>query len=81
MSVDSEDVRQSRMRRRVRLLQGITIIWLLVESSISLFAAYGSDNLSFIAFGDSSVLELCPRLLLSFTRSEVVTHEGASKHL
>jgi hypothetical protein len=46
------------IRRRVRLLQGITILWLLVESAVWLFAASGSHNLSLVAFGDDSLVEL-----------------------
>jgi hypothetical protein len=67
------------IRRRVRLLQGIAILWLLVESAVSLFAASGSHNLSLVAFGGDSLVELLsaalarrsfgPKLSLAKTQS------------
>jgi hypothetical protein len=61
MSVDAQPLRMyfiPEIRRRVRLLQGITILWLLVESAVSLFDASGSHNLPLVAFGDDSLVEL-----------------------
>jgi len=68
MSVDAQPLRMyvsQEIRRRARLLQGITILWLLVESAVSLFAASGSHNQSLIAFGGDSLIELlCAALAL-----------------
>jgi hypothetical protein len=70
MSVDARPLTMylsPEIRRRVRLLRGITILWLLVESAVSLFAASGSHdshNLSLVAFGGDSLVCLSTALAL-----------------
>lgn len=61
MSVDAQPLRMyvsQEIRRRARLLQGITILWLLVESAVSLFAASGSHRQSLITSGGDGLVEL-----------------------
>jgi hypothetical protein len=61
-------------------LQGNTILELLVEPTVSLFAGLGSHNLSLAAFGGESLVELLSAgACSSFIRSEVVPYEGANR--
>jgi hypothetical protein len=85
MSVDAQPLMMyvsPEIRRRVRLLQGITILWLLFGSAVSLFAACGPHNLSLVAFGGDSLVELLSAALAlpSFGTKESLT-KSSTEHL
>jgi divalent metal cation (Fe/Co/Zn/Cd) transporter len=50
--------------RPVLWLQGITIAWMLVECSVSLFAAMRSHSLALFVFGSDSFVELLSALVV-----------------
>ena len=69
----------SEIRRRVRCLEGVAIPWLLFESAVSLYAASSSHNVSLVAFGGKSLVDLLSAgSCSSFIWSEVVPQEGAN---
>jgi hypothetical protein len=84
--VDFDYVRRStcvspEIRRHVRLLRGITVLWLLVESAVSLFAASGSRNLSLAAFGGDSLVELLSRLFRRSFGPKLSVAKAQTDHL
>ena len=57
MSLDAQPL-TPEIRRRVRLLQGVTILRLLVESAVSLVAASDSRDLSLVELDGDRLVEL-----------------------
>jgi divalent metal cation (Fe/Co/Zn/Cd) transporter len=66
--------------RRVAWLQAITLIWMVIESGVSLFAAAQAHSVALLAFGSDSLVELlsaavvllqfAPRFPLKKTQAE-----------
>lgn len=67
--------------RKIRLLQAITICWMLVECSVALAAAWRAHSPALLAFGSDSSVELLSALvvLLQFTPFMKVSAERASR--
>jgi len=42
-------------------LQGITLVWMLVECGLSLYAAAGAHSPVLLAFGSDTLWSCCPR--------------------
>ena len=45
-------------RRRIRLIQTLTIAWMMVEAAIALWAAWRAQSPALLAFGGDSAIEL-----------------------
>jgi divalent metal cation (Fe/Co/Zn/Cd) transporter len=62
-------VPQSSIQRRILSLQAITIIWMVVECSVALLAAWRARSISLLAFGSDSFVELISAVvvLIQFT--------------
>ncbi len=50
--------------REVRRLQGVTIVWMLLECGIALYAAAEAHSLALFAFGSDSLVELLSALVV-----------------
>ncbi len=62
-------VHRSPVENRILLLQLATLIWMLVECSVALTAAWRAKSVSLLAFGSDSLVELISAVLvlLQFT--------------
>lgn len=62
-------------------LQGITLVWMLSECTISLYAASAAHSVALLAFGSDSLVELLSAgvVLLSFVPSFPLTKERATR--
>src|SRR5580704_9664583 len=56
-------------QRTIVSLQVVTLVWMLVECSVALFAAWQARSVSLLAFGSDSLVELISAavVLLQFT--------------
>src|SRR5665213_1847145 len=52
--------------RAVLWLQGVTLIWMLVECAVSLYAAYTARSAALLAFGSDSLVELLSATVVLF---------------
>lgn len=70
-----------RMPAAVLWLQGITLLWMLVETAVSLFSAQRARSVALLAFGSDSLVELLSAsvVLLSFTPTVTFSKERAER--
>jgi divalent metal cation (Fe/Co/Zn/Cd) transporter len=70
----------TRMPQAVLWLQGVTMVWMLVECIVSLYAAKTAHSVALLAFGSDSVIELLSAgvALLSFIPSFPITKNRAA---
>lgn len=70
-----------RVPRAVLWLQGVTLLWMLVECAVSLYAANTARSTALLAFGADSLVELLSAsvALLSFVPSFPTTKNQASR--
>ena len=68
MSNDPSCAASATMPRSVLWLQGITITWMLIETTVSLYSAQQAHSTALLAFGSDSLVELISAtvVLLSF---------------
>lgn len=52
--------------RQLAWLQGITLVWMMVECAISLFAGMRAHSVALLAFGADSLIELLSALVVLF---------------
>lgn len=64
--------------RRIRWVQAITITWMIVEATASLFAARRADSPALFAFGGDSAIELLSAVMVlwGFRRQALQRPEG-----
>jgi divalent metal cation (Fe/Co/Zn/Cd) transporter len=69
------------MPRAVLWLQGITLIWMLVETAGSLYSAQKARSVALLAFGSDSLVELLSAsvVLLSFIPAVSLSRERADR--
>jgi divalent metal cation (Fe/Co/Zn/Cd) transporter len=72
---------QPRMPKMVAWLQGITLVWMLIECAVSLYAAHSAHSAALLAFGADSLVELLSATvtLLSFVPSIPTSKNQASR--
>jgi hypothetical protein len=51
-------ISEKSMRKRIVLLQWVTLVWMTVESAFALIAAWRARSVSLLAFGSDSFVEL-----------------------
>lgn len=70
-----------RMPKMVAWLQSITLVWMLIECVVSLYAANSAHSAALLAFGADSLVELLSAgiVLLSFIPSFPITRNQASR--
>src|SRR5947209_15534015 len=76
------DACESRVvRPSVYWLQGITVLWMVIECGVSLFAAARAHSPALLAFGSDSFVELLSAslVLLQFTPRFTVSKKQATK--
>lgn len=80
-SKDLHNTSSSRMTRTVLWLQGITLAWMAIECTVSLYSAKTSHSAALLAFGADSFVELLSALvaLFSFIPSFPLTRERAGR--
>jgi divalent metal cation (Fe/Co/Zn/Cd) transporter len=71
----------TQIPRAVLWLQGITLVWMLVECAVSLYAAKSAHSVALLAFGSDSLIELLSAgvALLSFIPSFPVPKDRAAR--
>jgi divalent metal cation (Fe/Co/Zn/Cd) transporter len=52
--------------REIAWLQGITLVWMAIESGVSLYAAARARSVALLAFGSDSLIELLSALVVLF---------------
>jgi divalent metal cation (Fe/Co/Zn/Cd) transporter len=69
------------MTGTIAWLQGITLIWMLVECGVSLYGAVTAHSPALLAFGADSFVELLSAIvvLLAITPSFPLTKDGAAR--
>src|SRR3954453_15298023 len=76
------DACESRVvRPSVYWLQGITVLWMVIECGVSLFAAARAHSPALLAFGSDSLVELLSAslVLLQFTPGFTISKNQAAK--
>jgi len=65
----AETASDSSLETRILSLQTITLVWMVVECAVALFAAWRARSVSLLAFGSDSFVELlsASAVLLQFT--------------
>ena len=63
--------------RRIRRVQTVTITWMSVEASVSLFAAWRARSPALLAFGGDSAIELFSALVVLWRFRASDAHEDA----
>lgn len=73
--------KQTASRVTVYWLQGITILWMVVECGVSLYAAWSARSVALLAFGGDSLVELLSAgvVLFSFLPKSPVSKERAAR--
>lgn len=71
----------SRMPAAVLWLQGVTLVWMLVETAVSLYSAQEARSVALLAFGSDSLVELLSAsvALLSFMPAASFRKERAER--
>ncbi|MCU1247133.1 MAG: putative rane protein [Edaphobacter sp.] len=71
----------ARMPTAVAWLQGITLVWMLVETAVSLYSAQKARSVALLAFGSDSLVELLSAsvVLLSFIPAVSLSKERAER--
>lgn len=69
------------LQRTVYWLEGITILWMVVESGVSLYAAWSARSVALLSFGGDSLVELLSAgvALFSFLPSFPLSRERAAR--
>ena len=65
--------------QRIRWILAITIVWMTVEASISLFAAWRARSPALLAFGGDSAIELLSAVIVLWRFSAATPHEQAER--
>ena len=65
--------------RRIHRIQAITIIWMSVESAVSLWAAWMARSPALLAFGGDSVIELLSAVVVLWRFRVHATQEGVER--
>lgn len=65
--------------QRIRWILAITIVWMTVEASISLFAAWHARSPALLAFGGDSAIELLSAVIVLWRFSAATPHEQAER--
>jgi divalent metal cation (Fe/Co/Zn/Cd) transporter len=66
--------------QRIRRIQTITILWMTVEASLSLFAAWMAHSPALLAFGGDSAIELLSAVVV-LRRFRAPAQERSEKHM
>ena len=66
--------------RRIRQIQTVTIVWMTVESSVSLAAAWMARSPALLAFGGDSAIELFSAIVVLWRFRAHADHEQSEKH-
>lgn len=71
----------ARMPHAVLWLQGITLVWMLVETAVSLYSAQQARSVALLAFGSDSLVELLSAsvTLLSFSHAVSLNNARAER--
>lgn len=69
------------LQRTVAWLQGITLVWMLVECGVSLYAASQAHSVALLAFGSDSLIELLSAavVLLQFSPRMKLNKQQAAR--
>src|SRR2546426_3442958 len=65
--------------RRIHRIQAITIIWMSVESAVSLWAAWMARSPALLAFGGDSVIELLSAVVVLWRFRAHATQETSER--
>lgn len=65
--------------RRVRTVQAITVAWMSVEASVSLWAAWRANSPALLAFGGDSAIELASAVVVFWRFSTNAPSEHAER--
>ena len=71
----------SRVQRRIRWVQTVTIVWIIVETAASLFAAKRAQSPALFAFGGDSAIELVSAAMVLWGFRTQATHAHKDKDL
>lgn len=77
----TQDCEKNAPHTTVYWLQGITILWMIVECGVSLFAARSARSVAMLAFGGDSLVELLSAtvVLFSFIPKSSLSKERAAR--
>ena len=65
--------------RRIQRVQTVTIAWMSVEASVSLFAAWRARSPALLAFGGDSAIELFSAVVVLWRFRTTAAHENAER--
>lgn len=77
----AEAVSDNSLETRILSLQTITLVWMLLECSVALFAAWRAGSVSLLAFGSDSFVELLSAtiVLIQFTPRLYISQYHAAR--
>ncbi len=72
---------ESSLQKQVRVLQYVTLSWMLIECSIALYSAWKAGSVSLLAFGSDSFVELVSAgvVLLQFSLRRRISQARAAR--